>query len=55
MPEIAGKIICPQCGSNNTQSLGGAHYVKTGQGMGHERIEIGYQCNEKSCGRVWHE
>lgn len=53
MPKIAGKIICPHCGSNNTNCFGGVHYVKTGEGMGHERIEIGYQCND--CHEVWHE
>jgi hypothetical protein len=53
MPKIAGKIICPHCGISNTTCLGGTHYVKTGEGFGHEKIEIGYQCND--CSGVWHE
>lgn len=44
--KIKDKTICPQCGSSNTNCLGGCHYVKTGEGMGHEEIKVGYQCNE---------
>lgn len=51
--KIKDKVICTNCGSNKTQCLGGVHYVKTGEGMGHERRTTGYKCN--SCGNTWNE
>lgn len=55
MTKIGDKVICPQCGSNHTICLGGAHYVfnSNPKGMGDKHIEVGYQC--KDCGNVWHE
>jgi hypothetical protein len=53
MPKIAGKIVCPGCAGANVKDLGGVHYVKTGEGFGHEKVQTGHQC--KDCGRVWNE
>lgn len=44
--KIKNKTICPHCGSDSTICIGGSHYVKTGEGFGHEEIKIGYQCNK---------
>jgi DNA-directed RNA polymerase subunit M/transcription elongation factor TFIIS len=47
------KKICPECGSNNTMSIGHGGYKQGKNGFGDKTVMIAYQC--KDCSFAWSE
>jgi hypothetical protein len=52
-PDRSRNKACITCGGRNTTCTGNAGYKKTGDGFGHEKIMVGYMCND--CQRYWSE
>lgn len=53
MAKVNGHTVCNECASKNVTCLGHGGYKKTGEGYGHEKVVMGYKCND--CKLVWSE